>query len=277
MKIIFVINDGSPEAENATEFALLIARKIEAQILLAHYNRINKTIIEKVVVGGFSKNTSYQQPVSIFTEPLTLHNNGQADFKPEVNEIDISLMDEIQLIALINRNDIWMIIKGITNLLPSTSIKLNFNIDTILKKVRCPLLLIPASWPLKPIERMVYIADLRYCRLHIVNYLADLAKSWQADLSVAHLSAKGLPDMADNHACNVFKEDVADNVNYDRLFFNNIKEKELATALDVMINGMHNDLLVLVYHRFHFKEIIGHYLADGFPSQVTIPLLIFPY
>jgi len=45
----------------------------------------------------------------------------------------------------------------------------------------------------------------------------------------------------------------------------------------VMINGMHNDVLVMVNHRFHFEEIIGRYITEELPENITIPLLIFPY
>ena len=38
--------------------------------------------------------------------------------------------------------------------------------------------------------------------------------------------------------------------------------KDLKTAVDVMINGLDNDLLVLLNHRFYFEEIITNKLPD---------------
>ena len=111
----------------------------------------------------------------------------------------------------------------------------------------------------------------------IVSYLTALAKPYGATLSIAHLSAKGIPDMEENYARAVFKEQVADHLNYNNLHFNNIKEKDLKKALDVIINGLHNDILALVNHRFHFEEILGRYITAVLPENITVPLLIFPY
>ena len=124
---------------------------------------------------------------------------------------------------------------------------------------------------------MVYIADLRYCALQIVRFLAGVAREHKAALSIAHISAKGLPDISEKYALDLFSEAVSAKVNYDHMFFNNIKEKDLAKAVDVLINGMHNDILVLANHRFHFEEIVGRYITETLPIHISIPLLVFPY
>lgn len=83
--------------------------------------------------------------------------------------------------------------------------------------------------------------------------------------------------MAEKYALEVFGEAVGPKVNYNHLFFNNVKEKDVIKAVDVMINVMCNDVLVVVNHRFHFEEILGRYIPGTLPPHVTVPLLIFPY
>ena len=151
------------------------------------------------------------------------------------------------------------------------------NMNSILNRVQCPLMLVPESWPVKHVERIAYMADLRYCRVRIVRFLEELAGASGADLSIAHLSAKGLPHMAEEYALTVFSEEVFNNARYERLFFNNIRERDVPTAVDVIINGLHTDLLAVVNHRFHFEEIMGMYITNKLPLYITVPLLIFPY
>lgn len=263
MKTILVINDDSSEAKHAIEFAVILAKKAEAIVLLANTCIINYQVSGKVITGDIVDDNDEALSVELSI--------------PEIEEFDISKMNTNQLAAMINKNQIWMVVKGMPDLVlipPSAS---DLNIHAVLNKVLCPILFIPESWQLKHIERLVYIADLRYCRIAIVRYLAKMAEPWQADLLVAHLSAKGLPDIEEKYALSVFSNEVSSKIDYDRLFFNNIKEKDLTTAVDVIINGMHNDLLVLVNHRFHFEEIIGRYITASLPSLITVPLLIFPY
>jgi len=280
MRTLLIINDNSFEAAHAAEFALLIAQKMQANIMLMNTSEVTTKVMEKVPAGDIVKagpGFYYKEhPVSEMLHHLKMLSEQQISFKPEINEFDISNMNESEVIELVNRNHIWMMVKGMADEIPAANTKKGLNIHTVLNRVLCPLLLIPAQWQLKELERLAYIADLRYCRIQVVRYLAELARPWCASLSIAHMSANGLPDMAEKYALAVFSEEVSQNVNYDNLFFNNIKEKNLAKVVDVMINGMHNDILVMVNHRFHFEEIVGRYITDTLPLQITIPLIIFP-
>jgi hypothetical protein len=275
MKTLLIINDNSSEARRAAEFALLVAQKVQANIMLMNTSVILRKIKEKVPAGYISKTDMEEQSFSDMFYHLKKLSQEQGSFIPEIEEFDSSKMNENDLIELVNRNHIWMMIKGMPEIMPAAA-KKTLNIHAVLNRVLCPLLLIPAQWQLKDIERLAYIADLRYCRIQVVRFLAVLARPWQAALSIAHMSANGLPDMAEKYALTVFSEEVSQNVNYDNLFFNNIREKDLSKVVDVMINTMHNDILVMVNHRFHFEEIVGRYITDTLPPQITVPLLIFP-
>ena len=277
MRTILIFNDNSAEARHAGEFVLAMAQQLRANILLANTFIKNVKPIERVPAGYITKNEADERSIPGVFEYLKSLENDKSVHKPEIMEFDISNMDETEVAAMINKNNIWMIIKGITDVSPETKTAKDLNVQTILNKVLCPLMLIPVGWKVKDLERLVYIADLRYCRIQIVKYLAELAKPMNADLLVAHLSANGLPEMAEKYASSIFNDEVCRNVSYDNLYFNNIKEKNLKTAVDVIINGMRNDLLVLVNHRFHFEEIVGRYITDKLPLHVTIPLLIFPF
>ena len=276
MNTLLIINDNTPEAKHAAELALAMAQKMSANIILANnFVKIEKQT-EKVPANVMYKRVVDERSNFSLRTYLTSLNAEKSDFKPVIDELDISYMSESQLADVINKNQITMMVKGMADVTKLSSTR-NLNIHEVLNKVLCPLLLIPISWQLKDIERMVYIADLRYCRLHLVQFLATMAKPWGADLLVAHMSANGLPDMAEKYANTVFNEEISNNVKYDRLFFNNIKEKDLGKAVDVLINGMHNDILVLVNHRYHFEEIVGRYITDTMPLNINTPVLVFPY
>jgi hypothetical protein len=93
---------------------------------------------------------------------------------------------------------------------------------------------------------------------------------------VTHISAKGLSPIEDHYATSLFCESVSSNVKYDRLIFNNIKERDSQKALDIMVHEMQTDMVVVVNHRFHFEEIMGRYITDILPEHITIPLMVFP-
>ena len=272
MKTILVINDNSLNARRAIKVALSIAQKVQTNILLANTVNINNRVLVKALVGNGGENILERESLQ-FSDEL----GNQSDFKPEIEALDISDMDEHKVADLINKKQIWMMVKGMADI-SHTAVPQNLlNAHSILSKVLCPLLMVPENWPVKAIERMVYLADLRYCHTQIVRYLAELARPWKADVSIANLTAKGLPDMAVEYAQSLFEGAICNHVNYDQLFINNIRERNTGKVVDVLINGLHNDVLVLVNRQFHFEEIMGSYLTDKLPDQITIPLLIFPY
>jgi len=275
MKTILVISDNSAAAEHAARFALLIAQTVRSNILIANICAEKNQPDHKVLAGEGAEELIATEPENSFTGRLEAANDTGDGFKPAFTEINISDHDEQQLIEFINQDHIWLIVKGMCT--DQIGGKPGLNLNAILNRVQCPLLLVPKSWVIKKLEHIVYVADMRYCRTKVVRYLAELAQEFKADISVAHFSAKGLPNLGDEYALSLFNAEVSSHVHYDQIFFNNIKEKDLNNTLDVLINGLHNDLLTIVNHRFHFEEIFGRYITDNLPSFITIPLLIFPY
>jgi len=269
MQQILIVNDCTPQAEHAAKFALTIAQKTRVDILLA--NTLPVRAMAKVPHDDGDDHVS-QNPL---LDELIEINDCQNDFRPVIYEMDISGMSEVQLAEFIHTKGISLIVKGEQEFFGDPELP-HLNIQPVLNKVCCPLLLVPVQWPIKDIAHIVYLADLRYCRTPIVNYLVNLARAFNADISITHFSAKGLPDMDQQYATEMF-ENVQQYVHYDPLFLNNTRERDMKKAVDVLINGMHNDLLVVVNHRYHFEEILGRYITDMMPENITVPVLVFPY
>ena len=110
-----------------------------------------------------------------------------------------------------------------------------------------------------------------------MKHLASLAQAFQADLLLAHISAKGLPHIEQNYALTLFSDEISKKIGYERLFFSNTKERDMSRAVDVMIHNMHADLLAVVHHRFHCEQLRTEGSDISVPLQVGIPVLVFPY
>jgi hypothetical protein len=274
MKTIIVIYDNSNEALHAAAIALKIAGKVGASLLIANESKITDRVTTSglVMAGDNDEVTFADSPatgVAAYLASLTENQN-----KVDISEIEIADFSTDDLAKFIIKNNTWMMVKASKEF---DSDDLHINVQHVLNRVMCPLLLVPAKAQLKDFEQLVYIADLRYCRVAVVRYLAELAKPYHASVHVDHLSAKGLPHMEENYAVEYFDDTVKYNVKYQDIHFHNIKERDIQKAVDVMINSMHIDLLAIVNHRFHFEEILGRNIPHVLPAHITIPLLIFPY
>lgn len=269
MKTIVVVNDGTPDCVNAAKLAAGIALKTGAKILtLNTANHVKRKPAEHLVLATTNID-SHQEglPLSHSAE-----NTGFDNVDSAAN-VNVSHYTEIELARLINLNNCWMVIKGMAQ---KTKAEV-FDFQSVLNRVLCPLMLVPEDFNPLDFERIVYLADLRYCRLQVVKFLAAFAGHYQANLLIANVSARGLPHMDNSYAVSFFNEVIGSNIDYGKLKLCNTGERSSDKAIDVIINGMHADLITLINHQFHFEDIVGRNIGPEMPSNIPVPLLIFPY
>lgn len=276
MKTILVIDDGSASAAKVANFALNIAQRVDANLVLARIYTINQSVPLRALQLAGSNMACHSDVVTPHSLlPKLRQNAAEGDcFIPAIEVLEIIFDTEIQLISYINKNNVWMIIKGISEFASSHS---TLKVHSVLNRIACPLMLVPENYNKLRFEHIVYIADLRYCRKSVLQYLAAFAEPFEADLLLAHLSAKGLPHLEQNYALTLFNNEISKQVNYGQLYFNNTKERDVSRAVDVMIHTMHADLLAVVHHRFHCEELVMEGSGTSVPVQLTIPVIVFPY
>lgn len=273
MKNIIVFNDQSPAAENATKVAANIAGRLQTNLLIVNLVGVSKRVMVNSEGMIVAENGSFYEKAGLPVAPAESAENSSSEaFSPKTVQIDAWHFSERDLIQLVLKNDTLMMVQGVNNYNAAPVA----NIQAILNRVNCPLLLVPQNYHEVNFERLIYTADLRYCRLAIVRYMADLARTFDATLMVAHLSADGLPHMEDGYAHTVFENEIASRVKYNKLGFNNIRERNLNQVVDVMVNGMQADMLAMINHKFHFEEIIGRGMDKPAAGGINIPVMVFP-
>ncbi|HTD97950.1 MAG TPA: hypothetical protein VK668_01635 [Mucilaginibacter sp.] len=201
--------------------------------------------------------------------------NWQSGLMPVVHFIEGVHYDPNNVLPVTKRFDVGVIIKGISGT-GNDLLQIETEALRCSTKSGCPILFIPEKVTYKAFEKIVYATDLRFCRHEVVTFLTQLAKPLNASILIANISALGLPYMEDNYARSVFENEVLNPIHYENIYFSNIRERDIPKALDVLINGMNNDLLVLVNNKYHFKELLGHDTPYNVPENIHIPLLIFP-
>lgn len=274
MKKILLINDGSTAVSTAAKTALHIARDMHAEILIVQTYHAHKASAPKVLADALKSSAlsnSESDNDGLYRRLQQLKEVGDG-FQPSISLTRLAAAEPNALAELARQAECWLIVSGCGQL-PAGTAPIDF--QSLLNRLRCPLLLVPESWTGDPIRRITYMADLRYCRLNIMRYLADWVVASNASLSLAHLSAKGLAPIVESYGIELF-EAIARQLPACELTFNNIREPDINRALDVLIHALHTDLLVLINHRYHFSEIIGDRLTGKLPEGITIPALLFP-
>lgn len=94
--------------------------------------------------------------------------------------------------------------------------------------------------------------------------------------TISALNDNLLANLMERYAQGIFSDEIRKYINYKQ-FFNNIQQRYLVKAADVIMNGKYNDLMVMGNHRFYFKEIICDYIEHSPPVHISTPLLISSY
>jgi len=273
MRTILVFNDDSPEAINAANFASHIAIKVKVDILTLNLTKRKKLRPSKALVGAGSNAVGAH--IDFYGKSQTTSGDLNEDFKPVRWEVDASEYSEKDISELVIKKNIWLMVKGIETHI-THGLLCHVDIQSVINHVGCPLLLIPDNYKKRNFENVAYAVDMRYCRRSVLKFLTEFARDYGANLILEHLSAKGLPPLDDKYAMSLFGNEIANYAQYNNIYFNNIKERNVNVAIEVIINNLQADLLVVVNHRFHFEELFGRAIKTCMPDPILVPVMVFP-
>lgn len=278
MDDIIVINDDSRESLHAAEYAFNLACTYNKNIVLANVISSKPAILNavsrpKTVPAGF------EFPDDDSRDNLAGHLDclkPATGHRPTVRTLDASKFSERELIAYINAQKTWMIIQGAASDSDVGCVSMRMNMQTILNRILCPVLLVPETAPPAPLERLVYLADLRYAQVPVLNFLAKV-RAGDESVILAHVCAKGLPELDKAYAGDLFSNGLSRNAVCPNLYFTALREKDFPDVVDAVLHGMQGDLIVCSNHSWHFEQLFGSKLSAQIPAYVPVPVLVFPY
>ncbi|MFI5137766.1 MAG: universal stress protein [Sphingobacteriales bacterium] len=286
MKTIAVLTDFSARAEHAAEYALNIAKKIKADVLLynaflvpeSHQNaakrtwpvegydeiksqtqkklntlcrKLEKDIREKSFPGSFVPSIGY------YCEEGAIANN-IADLEENKNLILIVL-------ATHGPDDVSAFMMG-------------DNCRQVIDAASTPLLIVPENSAIKNIEKFAFAADIVHDDIAYISSLAKLAKQFSAEILVANVNHASPLTRANEKAIDAFKKEIMHKINYSRVYYRNIPNDNVRMGLDWLMQNIKFDILVMVHRKgdlteFFFKQSITKTMAE----HTYVPLLVYPY
>lgn len=267
MSDILLINDNTADMWQVTVFAYNIAAKLGSNIIMADTVKTSKT----VAVKKLSEYTEEPMDAPMYKDEnsLMLTLNAAADFRPRIDILDASALNERDLAAYVYAHNIAMIIQGVTGMRSKNH---SFDPTLLLSKICCPVLLVPEYYNGRLINRTAYLADMRYCQSSVLNYIDRLSEK---SVLLAHNCYDGLPDLNNEYANDLFNRVILPKVKSSKLFFGHIRETNMEKMVDTLSNGVNIDLLACVNRQFHFNRLVGEKFS-ALPDAISIPLLVFP-
>jgi len=276
MKKILAINPIDTPDEDISQSAICIAKGLKAETFL--WMKVDAGFVQnkkkEVVHAGDVDTIIDEVPLDEFEG---VHERKMS----EKTKVDGSMARLLEtkysndlLSDIIGKEEIELVVisSGAENSVPEVP---ESEVYDILEKAKCPVLIIPKNHVIKSINSIAYVTDLRYCDMSVIRPLVKLAGAFSSGIQLVHLTADGLPEMAECYMRDYFKHELSKLMNYPKVRYVNLKHKNKAEELNQKMGEIKSDIMVLQWKRHGMFNKLFKANSSVY-SFSQIPVILFP-
>jgi nucleotide-binding universal stress UspA family protein len=281
MKTILVLTDFSINADYAAHYALKLAQRINANLLLCNIYELPQG--ERIMdpnawpLAACEENSIQDLGELSARLKAAIDKDKEGLFRPEINQFSHGggVIDSINHIATKNKILLAVISSHNANWL-STLISGNHTHD-IIEAADFPVMLIPYQQRFTAYKTIAFATSSNYTDINILESLTGLAKYTDAEILITQVVAE---DADENEALTTLKRffnQIPNKINYQKILYRILKNKQVIAGLIWVITYADIDLLVLVHRRRNsFQKMFEGSLTQKLAKFLHKPLLIFP-
>ena len=286
MKNILVPTDFSLAAKNAGAYAMHLAKEMKANIKLCNAVMVPVEIpvaahvstpliafetLEQEAEAGLQRLAMSMEAHEEFTTKADSYRPA-VDFTTGVGPVSYVVND------LTKHKDISMVVMGMSGAGGLTQFLMGSNSRALVENASLPVLLIPKEARFKSIHKIAFATDLSKEDITVIHVLAGFARAFNAQLLLTHITEK-TEDISAARQLEIdgFLNDITNKVNYHKIYYQRISDKQVDEGLDWLADHAQAQILAMV----HRKHGILHRLFKGSHTQrlrkhIEIPLMVFP-
>lgn len=276
MKNILLPTDFSPNADNALNFAVEIARKIKGNLILLHaysVQLIDPNMPAEIYLSAYQEEEkSAKENLEELSKRISESNkdiNGNNIFTTEAIVTQGLVVDEV--LSLINDFNIDIVIMGTHGASGITEMILGSNAASIIEKATVPVLAIPGNAVYKEINNLVYAYDDIKSGLPSFKWLLEFAKIYDSEITLLHIIEAG-KDTVDLNQKEF--EKIKQSVTYDKIRLELVKEENILEGINDYVNSNNVDVLAMaIRKRTLLDKIFSRSLTKKMAYHTRIPLL----
>jgi len=276
MKNILFPTDFSPNADNALNYAVEIARKIKGNLILFHaysVQLIDPNMPAEIYLSAYQEEEkSAKENLETLSKRLIESNKG--DDGSSLFNIDTIVSQGLvvdEVLALSDEFKIDMIIMGTHGASGITEFILGSNTASVIERASIPVLAIPHNIDYSNINNIVYAYDDIMSGLPKFNRLLDFAKIYDSEITLLHIIESG----KDTTELNKKEfEKIKGAVNYGKIRLELVKEENILEGINDYVNSNNVDILAMtIKKRSLFDKIFSRSLTKKMAYHTKVPLL----
>jgi nucleotide-binding universal stress UspA family protein len=276
---ILVPTDFSDYARNALEFAVAIAKKTGAEIVLYHgYHILADGDYAPIAVGYIGTQLEEQQKLW-HNRTAELGEQLAREVYADGQPLKVSQVVKMGTVAddvadLVDAGDYDMIVMGTKGATGLERILFGSVTSAVVDRVKVPVLAVPRGVKYKGFDHIVYGINFDERDIKVIDDLIDFANLFDSQLTCLHIttSAKQLAD--DKVEIDVLRETYWFTP-LDRLNFALRRDESVEKGLEHYLQDHDTDLLaVLRQDRTFWEQLMEHSVSKDLAFHSEVPLLI---
>ncbi len=284
MKTIIVFTDGSKQAEHAITYAIHLAKKIKANVLLSDAVKVSRKMLA-LHTEGFEDNFEDRSPnendklpsLCNSLEEELAQNALPGKFYPAVY-CQSEQMPLNETIKYFEENlDIAFIILRVNLYYGASSIMAGDTCAKVLEFANCPVILVPEHAPIRYTEKYAYVADINNRNVSILTHLTKLADCSAAEVMLVNINGGRPLDKDQENALRLIMKETISQINYGRIYYRHLPNSVLKSDVEWLMQDNRFEMLVLPYHKHGvIRSLLQFNYANKLTGNINVPLLIYP-
>jgi hypothetical protein len=278
MKMIAVLTDFSKSAEHATQFALHMAKKMKAGILL--FSTCHVLVPAQPVLAGQpdllpDARSALLEYGNRMTE-IFADRTFPGSYLPEIR-LDPDNTDMVDIMtSLMKDPEVCLIVTSTGAETDLATYILSDNCTRLIDWAVVPVMVVPETAPLKNFEKIAFASQLHEEDIHSIGELGALLESFAAELMVAHLNAEP-HNLHIRQAEESLNRDLYKKLDCGGVYFRSIPDTELQKNWEWLKANKRTDLLAVVQQPR--EQMTSFFQRGRNPSvtyHLTLPVMILP-
>lgn len=272
MKKILYATDFSKSAEKAFSFALKIAEKHEAELIMLHV---------------FDIPTIYTQPYT--NDPFEMKRHAIRGWKDELAEFFMKHKTDVKvkyvaiennsvtkgILSVIKENDPGLIVIGCKGKNKLQEAMVGSTTKDLIKASPVPVLAIPEKAIYREFMDVLYATDFQEADIEAIGQLADLVEPYDPEINAIHVST--YKEFMGDEKMEWFKDLVRDNIKDTKITFELLLSDNVFDKLNEYIRHHDFDMLVMLEKERSglFDRLFHTDLVTKMEFHTFLPLLTF--
>jgi nucleotide-binding universal stress UspA family protein len=284
MKSLLIPTDFSPVADNAARYAIHLAKKLKAEIILCTAIKVPaEAVIGAQAVWPLEDHDSLKKDAETELEYLVkkLSQEEQAmedegSFHPKFSYTSGigEVADYVRSLADENKTN--MVVIGMSGAGSFSRFFLGSNSKKMIEKFDFPLLVIPANADCKGIKKISFATDLSSQDIEILTSLACFARPFNAEILITYVIQDN-NIQAEQKKVDNFLSDVTCKVDYPNIYYRSIQSSNVNEGVNWLTENGHIDIMAMVHRQEpFFTKLFKISHAPQLAKSIRVPLLIFP-